>query len=118
MIFAKGMPNSSLSLAASMRFSIFGNSSPNAPMRVNPRAAQGGEIRTEKIETGVGESTEVARLQGGARDDERAAERAFLAGLGVALIGHQLGAGSAHVTLNVLIEQRPCPRAEMRHHIF
>src|SRR5439155_4457089 len=83
---------------------------PDARQSARRAFHEGGEIRTEKIETGVGESTEVARLQGGARDDERAAERAFLAGLGVALIGHQLGAGSAHVTLDVLIEERPWPR--------
>src|SRR6516225_3655367 len=121
MIFASGMPNASLSLAGSMRFSMFGNSSPNAPMRVNPRAARfmkaarSGPNRSRRA---LAKPAEIARLERGARDNERAAEGAFLAGLAVAVVGHELRAGGALIVLDVLIEHRPRARAEMRHHVF
>src|SRR5262249_60398251 len=43
-----------------------------------------GEIRSEQVEAGIGESAEVARLERGARDDKRAAEGPFMAPLCVA----------------------------------
>src|SRR5262252_583163 len=79
---------------------------------------EGGEIGPEQIEAGIGEAAEIARLERGARDNEGAAEGAFLAGLAVAVVGHELRAGGAHVVLDVLIEHRPRARAEMRHHVF
>src|SRR5262249_47602103 len=65
---------------------------------------EGSEIRTEQIEAGIGDPAEVARLERGARDDERAAEGTFMARLAVAVIRHELRAGGAHMILDVLIE--------------
>src|SRR5216684_2254532 len=106
-ILPSGMPNSSLSAASSMRLSRFGNSSPNAPMRVSPRAARFMErvqLGTEQVEPGVGEAAEIARLESGARDDERAAEDPWVGGLAVAVVGHELRAGGAQVVLDILVE--------------
>ena len=76
------------------------------------------EVGTEQVETGIGIAAEVAGLLPGAGDDEGAAERPLVAGLAIALVGHVLRAGRAHVVLDVLIEHRPGARCEMRHHVF
>src|SRR5712671_4370478 len=96
------MPNSSLSVASSTRFSMFGISSPKALMRVSPRGAlhERVQVGTEQVQPGIGEAPEVAGFQGGARDDKRAAERSLVAGLAVAVVGHVLRPGRAHVVLD------------------
>src|SRR5437660_68006 len=76
------------------------------------------EVGTEQVEPRIGEPAEVARLQRGTGDDERAAESTLVAGLAVAVVGHVLRAGSAHVVLDVFVENRPGARGEMRHHVF
>src|SRR5262245_27135731 len=121
MIFASGMPNASLSLASSMRFSMLGNSSPNAPMRVNPRAARfmkaarSGPNRSRRA---LAKPPRSLVLSAEPATMNELPKGAFLAGLAVAVVGHELRAGGAHVVLDVLIEHRPRPRAEMRHHVF
>ena len=60
-ILPSGMPNSSLSLASSMRFSIFGISSPKAVMRViAARGAlhEGGQVGAEQVDARIGEAAE------------------------------------------------------------
>ena len=59
-------------------------------------------IGPEQVETRISEAAQVARLQRGTGDDERAAERALVAGLAVAVVRHVLRAGGAHVVLDVL----------------
>ena len=76
------------------------------------------QVGAEQVEPRIGEAAEVARLQRGTGDDERAAESALVAGLAVAVVGHVLRAGSAHVVLDVFVEDRPGARGEMRHHVF
>src|SRR5215831_17255829 len=106
MILASGIPNSSLSLASSIRFSMFGISSPKALIRASPRAAR------------IGDAAKFAGLERGTGGEKRAAEGPFSAGLSVAVVGHVLYARGAHVVLNILVEDRPGPRAKMRHHVF
>src|SRR5690349_9439403 len=121
MILASGILNSSLSLTSSIRFSMFGNSSPNATMRVKPRAARfmnSCRSAPNRSRAGIGEAAEAARFEGGTGDDERAAEPFLVARLAVTVVGHVLGARRAHVVLDILVEDRERPRAEVRHHVL
>src|SRR5262249_59708072 len=61
---------------------------------------------------------ELAGLAPGAGGEKRAAKGPFSAGLSVAVVGHILYARGAHVVLDILVEDRPGPRAKMRHHVF
>src|SRR5207248_10637133 len=79
---------------------------------------EGRQIRTEQVEPRVGKAAEVAGLEGGAGNDERAAEGALVARLAVAVVRHELGAGRTKMVLDILVEQRPGARGEMRHHVF
>src|SRR5712691_6095108 len=51
------------------------------------------QLGTEQVEPGVGEAAEIARLERGARDDERAAEDPRVGRLAVAVVGHEVRAG-------------------------
>src|SRR5215469_14640306 len=121
MILASGMPNSSLSLTSSTRFSIFGSSSPNVPMRVKPRLGPYHEVvqvGAEQVDTGIGNAAELIGLEGGTGNNKRAAEPVLVARLAVTVIGHVLGARRAHVVLDILVEDGERARGEVRHHVF
>src|SRR5262249_58321642 len=70
-----------------------------------------GEIRSEQVEAGIGESAEVARLERGARDDERAAEGPFMARLSVAGIRNEMRPRGGPMIFEVPLQQPPQPPA-------
>ncbi len=72
----------------------------------------------EQVDTRIGHAAEIAGLDRGAGDDEARAERAPVRGLAVAVIGHELRAGRAHVVLHILVEDRERARREVGHHVF
>src|SRR5579872_6776493 len=99
------MPNPSLSLTSSTRFSIVGTSSPNALMPVRLCAALHVVVELDAKEIAP-RTSKIGRLQGKARRPECAAERILLAGLAIVLIRHVLHGNRAHVVLHVLVEQQ------------
>ncbi len=75
----------------------------------------GVEWGTEQIGSGIGEVVGLLRRPAG---DVRAAERAFVARLAVAVVGHELRADGAQVVLDVFVEHRRNPRNRVHHHVF